>query len=289
MKTITPRIGVRRRRRWRIPIGMCLLPICGACIPLAASGQTPFFDAPGVTERELETDRDAFTPAISTVGTSVLVVETAYTFIDNRDARDTHSFPELLLRYGISDRIELRFGANYEVGGENAVTGIEDGQPIVESEIERESRVFYGAKAQISEQEGWLPESIFIAQGFTPTSGVSTATQFVGTYAWGWKFVEDIRWDSSIRYGTANEDGTEFHQWAPSTVLRVPFDERWNAHIEYFAIATDGLEDELTQGYISPGMHCLVTPNLELGARMGWGTTDDSANYFVNAGAGLRF
>src|SRR4051794_35771305 len=59
-------------------------------------------------ERELETDRDAFTPATSTVGKGLSVLESSYSFIDNRNVAATNSFPELLVRYGFSERIELR-------------------------------------------------------------------------------------------------------------------------------------------------------------------------------------
>lgn len=256
-----------------------------------ARAQEPDFEFESeIEDEELETDRDAFTPAMTTVRFQNLVVESAYSFIDNRESHDTHSFPELLLRYGVSDWLELRFGSNYEVGGGgNVVSGVEGGDEIGGGELERESRVFYGIKAQISEQEDWTPRSIFIAQGFTPTSGEETATQFVGTYGFGWELFDDIRWDSSIRYGVTGGGEDRFNQWAPSTILRKPFGERWNAHIEYFSLMTDGSEDELNQSFVSPGMHCLVTPNLELGARIGWGVTDDSPNFFSNVGFGWRY
>src|ERR1700754_3373255 len=54
-------------------------------------------------EHELETHRDASTPATSTVGKSLTVVESSFSFIDNRDVPETHSFPELLVRYGICE------------------------------------------------------------------------------------------------------------------------------------------------------------------------------------------
>src|SRR5262245_58606361 len=73
-------------------------------------------------EERIETDRDSFTPALRTAGRNRLIVEAAYSFLDNRGVPETHSFPELLLRYGVSNRIELRFGVNYEVGGEGNET-----------------------------------------------------------------------------------------------------------------------------------------------------------------------
>jgi hypothetical protein len=32
-----------------------------------------------------------------------------------------------------------------------------------------------------------------------------------------------------------------------------------------------------------------ITPDLEVGVRVGWGLNDQSARFFVNAGVGLRF
>lgn len=271
--------------------------ICGAIFAVAmlcaqiAYAQDLNFESDEAPERaELETDRDAFTPAMTTVGYRTFVVESAYSFIDGDESNssDAYSFPELLTRYGISDWLEVRLGWNYEIGGENPVSGAGGGDDLTGGS-EEESRIFYGLKAQLTEQDDWLPRSIFIAQGFTPTSGEETTTQFVGTYGFGWELIHRMRWDSAIRYGTAGESDDRFNEWAPSTVFRVPLGERWNAHVEYFAIATDGAEDERTLAFVSPGVHCLVTENLELGARVGWGTTDDAPNSFVNVGFGARY
>src|SRR5687767_12185678 len=65
----------------------------------------------------LESDRDSFTPATVVVGRSVWLIESAYSYVDNRQGHATNSYPELLARYGISDQIELRLGYNFEIGG----------------------------------------------------------------------------------------------------------------------------------------------------------------------------
>jgi hypothetical protein len=36
-------------------------------------------------------------------------------------------------------------------------------------------------------------------------------------------------------------------------------------------------------------VHYLVTPDLEVGVRVGWGLNDQSARFFSNAGFGWRF
>jgi hypothetical protein len=176
---------------------------------------------------ELETDRDSFTPATSTVAMSRFMVESAWSFVDNRDVAETHSLPEFLLRYGATDWFELRLGANYEVGGESS--GISSGssgdgefEELGDSGVESESTISYGAKVFLTEQDAWLPASAVIVQGATPTSGAETATSLTTTYVAGWMFANDWQWDSSIRYGTASAEGDHFNLWAPSTVIKAP-------------------------------------------------------------------
>jgi hypothetical protein len=241
-------------------------------------------------ERELETDRDAFTPATSTAGKRLTIVESSYSFIDNRKVAETHSFPEFLVRRGVSERIELRLGWNFEVGGEgDTVSGGEGSEGLGGGGIKRESQISYGLKATATEQEGWVPRSAAILQGFTPTSGEATGTDVVATYAFGWELANRWRLDSSMRYGTEHGHTDAFNQWAPSIVLRVPVNDRWNVHAEYFGIYSQGAEHDFSRAYFSPGTHYLLTPNLELGVRLGWGITEDAPRFFSNVGIGWRF
>ncbi len=241
-------------------------------------------------EGHIETDRDSFTPATTVAGRGRLILESAYSFIDNRDAAETHSYPELIGRYGVSEWLELRLGANYEIGGEaNSISGTGgDVGELEPGDVESESKLFYGFKAALSEQDGWMPRSAAILHGNTPVSGAETATHLVATYVWGYTLIEGWEWDTAIRYGDASGEGDDFNRWAPSTVLKVEVIENWLAHIEYFGIFTDGREQELSQSYVSPGVHHLLTPNLELGVRVGWGVGHDAANFFSNVGIGLR-
>ncbi len=257
-----------------------------------AIAQTEALDrgAENSEERELETDRDAFTPATSTAGKSLTIVESSYSFIDNRKVAETHSFPEFLVRRGVSERIELRLGWNFEVGGEgDAVSGGEGSEGLGGGGVKRESQILYGLKAVATKQDGWIPRSAAILQGFTPTSGEATGTDVVATYAFGWELANRWRLDSSMRYGTEHGHTDAFNEWAPSIVLRVPVNDRWNVHAEYFGIYSQGAEHDFSRAYFSPGTHYLLTPNLELGVRLGWGVTEDAPRFFSNVGIGWRF
>ena len=240
-------------------------------------------------ERELETDRDAFTPATSTAGQGTAIFESSYSFIDNRSVAETHSFPEVLLRFGVSDRIELRLGWNYEVGGTGDVVSGSEVSEEAGSGIERESQVLYGLKASVTEQDDWLPRSAIILQGYTPTLGEAPATDVVAAYTFGWELPNRWRLDSSMRYATEHGADDTFNQWAPSVVVRVPLSEQWQVHAEYFSIISDGAEQDVVRSFFSPGAHCLLTENFELGVRVGWGVTENSPGFFSNVGIGWSF
>lgn len=241
-------------------------------------------------ESHIETDRDSFTPSTRTVEYEKTIIEAAYSFIDNRGAADTHSFPEFITRMGIGEGLELRLGWNYEVGGgSGVVSGVEGAEGLEGPTVERESRLLYGLKVRLSDQEAWLPESSFIVQGFTPTSGDATATDVAATYVIGWEMRDRWKLDAALRYGTVTEQNDTAASWAPSVVLRVPVGERWNAHVEYFGMYPQGMAGAAPEHYISPGLHYLVNHDLEVGFRVGWGLNDPSARFFVNAGVGWRF
>jgi hypothetical protein len=245
--------------------------------------------APGPCQEreELETDRDSFTFAPTTAGPATSILEASYSFIDNRLGPEAHSFPELLLRRGVGERFELRLGFNYEAGGPGTVSGSEFGGEDIETE--EESRMLYGAKVETTDQEGWLPRSALIVQGYTPVSGPSNKSTVVVGESFGWRFANGWEWNTAMRYGTGFEEEDAFNQWAPSTVIKIPVGERWNVHAEYFAILSSQKEVPLNIQYASFGGHVLATENLELGLRVGWGLNDTSPDFFSNVGVGWRY
>lgn len=271
-----------------------------AQIPSLAWGQIPLLPPLSPTESglaqeeesedEIVTDRDSFTPATTTVGGQRVIIESAYSFIDNRRVSETHSFPELVMRYGATDWLELRFGTNYEVGGAgNPVSANVPDDLISEPGLEEEANISYGLKIALTNQNEWMPQTALLVQGQTPTGGQLTDTHLMTTCVAGWTLINGWTWDSALRFSTGSAEEDRFNVWSPSTVLKIPLGERWKAHLEYFGIFSEGRARETTQHFISPGAHYLITPDWELGARFGWGLNDQSPNFFVNFGGGYRF
>jgi hypothetical protein len=240
---------------------------------------------------EIETDRDSFTPATTTAGTGLFIVESAYTFTENRaGVKDSHSLPEFLLRYGLVDRLELRLGWNWEVGtGSEGAGGDVFNEVGPEKKLQSETRISYGVKVLVTKNEKIIPGSALLLMAYTPTSGPSTETQFVGTYVFGWKLPYDCKLDAAIRYWMGAEEQDHFNEWAPSVVLKVPLTEKLKVHAEYFGLFTTNKAEDTNHQYFSPGIHYLVNSDLEMGVRVGWGLNEQTPRFFCNTGFGWRF
>ena len=267
--------------RFILPIALYL---SLGCFPLwsSVSGQE-IEDAVEAGENHIETDRDSFTRSPRVVERCQCVVEGAYTYLDQAAEYDGHLLPDLLVRYGTTDWLELRAGWTYEIGKFHHL--LHEGAEKVEEGI-----ATYGAKVQLTTGDGWLPTSALIGTGYTPTSGESNDTDFSLEYAVGWELPSRWEVDAGLRWFSLAEEEDHFTEWAPSVVLKTPLlCERVNAHVEYFSLLSVQREEDYQQHYIGPGAHYLLTPNCEIGARVFWGLNEDSAKFIGNAGMGFRF
>lgn len=83
-------------------------------------------------EERIETERHDFTQSAVTVGRGVAQIEGGYTYFYNKDGGETesaHTTPEMLLRWGVSEDIEVRLRWNYVwqfIEDEPGRTGSED-------------------------------------------------------------------------------------------------------------------------------------------------------------------
>lgn len=239
---------------------------------------------------DIGTDRDAFTPSTKTVAPGRALQEASYVFIDNRSGPPTNNVPEYLVRVGATDRLEWRLGANYSVNPQgNVVTNVEVGEGRFDGGNLYEANILYGLKADLSDQDGLLPESCLIMEACTPTNGDLWGTVPVATLVGGWELPGESRIETSLRYSYSEWETGWFSRWAPTVILRVPVSERWEVHAEWFQTATQGLPIDTVRPFFSPGTHYMVTEDLEVGLRVGWGLDDTAAGFFSDVGFGWRW
>ena len=257
------------------------------CFPHGTCQRDPY-------EERLETERHDFTQSTKTVGRGVLQFEAGYSyFYKDRDAEIEHSHttPEGLLRFGLSDDVEVRCRWTY---GWRFID--------VENDLGASQDLIWSVKLGMTEQCGWLPQSALEIRSSVPTGGsdwtlgrVEVGTDYI--YSWelkeGWELYGSTGYlpgglgDFSLLPEEPEDD--EFVVWSQSVALGVDLTERSVLYNEWFGLYSYALEDNFSIGFYNAGVDYYITDNLVVDLRVGVGLTTDSDDFFSGVGGGYRF
>jgi len=247
-------------------------------------------------EERIETERHDFTQSAVTVGRGVLQIEGGYSYFykdSEGEIESSHTGPELLLRYGISEDIEIRLRWNYAwqfPEAEPSESGSED--------------LRYSVKLQTTRQhEGsFVPTSALELRGSAPTGGEAYSTSRVEAgfdYIYLWELSECMSVAGSTGYGTdgfgdfgqVSEDpaNDRFSFLSQSAVLGLELSESNTMYAEWFGIYTNGRNDDVVISMFNIGIDHYITDNFVLDVRAGVGLSADSDDFFGGVGGGYRF
>lgn len=247
-------------------------------------------------EERIETERHDFTQSAVTVGCGVLQVEGGYSYFykdTHEEIEATHTTPEMLLRYGLTEDIEFRLRFN------NAWSFIDEHENRIGTEDLR-----YSIKLQMTRQFpcGYLPTSALEIRGSAPTAGEAFSTdkaEFSLDYIYQWELYEGLTAAGSTGFGTNGFGDFGFIGEAPgednftaisqSAVVGLELSEQNVMYLEWYGIFSTGLHDEYSVSIFNIGIDHYVTDNFVIDIRAGVGLTDDSDDLFVGAGGGYRF
>jgi len=245
---------------------------------------TSFSGGPDLDE-PLITDRPDFTESSVTVGRGVAQLEMGYSYTYDSEAggrTKSHSYPELLLRYGIlAEWLELRVGWSYAEETTNALAqGSED--------------LYLGFKIALTPQEGILPEMALIPQMTVPSgSSAFTAGETLPGVNWvyGWEINDCISTGGSSQLNKAIDGTTsnEYYEFAQSWTIAYSLTDRLGAYTEWFAFIPSGADTERNKHFFNGGFTFLVNNDLQLDAFAGLGLNRNAEDYFVGTGVSKRF
>ncbi len=257
--------------------------------------QQPWCRPRAEPEGPIETDRHDFTQSSRTVGRGVAQVESGYSFFykdDEEEIDTTHVTPELAFRYGVTDRVEVKLRFNYAWRFAH-----EDADDAEDMRI--------STKIAILEPAGWIPETALVLRGSVPTGGQAWTTDAFQpgfSLIYTWEPAERVTFSAQsgandngagdVSLEEANLEGErrdQFVAWSQSAALGLPLSESNELYLEWFGIWSYGLEDEFVQNYVNVGIDHLVTDDFVLDFRIGKGLTNDSEDFFVGAGGGVRY
>jgi hypothetical protein len=245
---------------------------------------TSFTGGPDLNE-PLVTDRPDFTEASSTVGRGVLQMESGYTYIFDKDAASqtiSHSYPEVLLRYGVfAEWLELRIAQNVASEDDGIVrnAGAED--------------LYLGFKIGLTPQEEIFPEMAVVPQMTVPTGeGAFTADEVLPGVNWlyGWDVTDFIATGGSTQFNRTLDEVTAaaYTEWAQSWTVNYSLAERLGGYTEWFALFPHSADTARPEHYFDGGFTYLISNDVQLDIRAGVGLNEAADDYFVGLGLSIR-
>lgn len=241
-------------------------------------------------QEPLESDRPNFTDSPATVGRDVLQFEGGYQYTRGIAGDRTHSandLPELLIRYGVAERLELR------VAWDPGFVFDRQFDPVAGRTIfdNGGSDMELGFKYALSKQDHWRPESGVITSITAPSGDAVQTSGQVDThvnYVYSWKLDKKFTLSGSTGGLWTAASGDSYTRLSQSVDLDYEVTDKLHLFNEWYAFFRDGFSDDRPQHYYDTGFTYLVTPNFQLDWRAGIGLNDASDRFFTGCGVTVR-
>lgn len=224
-----------------------------------------------------ETDRPDFTESSLTVPKGLVQVESGTTF--TRADRDLEVFsgPELLVRAGVADRVEVRLGVpNYvwlDADGDR-VEGFDD--------------TYVGAKIQLGPLENGMGAAL-IPGVFIPTGRAGLRSEeAVPTLqiVWSCELPRDMRLAGMLQIASEKVDGRRSTPVMHTVALAFPLGERFGAFLEHVLEARRGSPPaHIAHGGITFAAGEAAQWDLHFGV----GLTREAPDFFIGLGYSVRY
>ena len=260
-----------------------------AAAPLFTPGSLHQAVVRGQYDEPLVTDRPDFTESSSTVGLGVMQLEMGYTFTYNDDDATgdktySHTVPEILLRYGFLEDVELRLGWTY--GWDEEQVGAARTRPDGGSDL------YVGLKIDLFEQCCAWPEQAILLNINAPVGAEAFSSNKVtagATYAYSWELANEWGLGANTGFFTDRENGDDFIVWTQSVAVGIPLNECWGVYVEYYGLYESDKAGAVNQHYADGGITWLWNYDLQFDFRVGVGLNDDADDVFSGLGASMRF
>ena len=183
----------------------------------------------GSFTQPIETDRPTFSLSPATITKGRIQIETGYTFSFEHAHPHvaTHTFPETLIRVGLTETIEFRMEWP-------TLTFIDNGK-----DIHGLRDLGLGFKVQVFQQQGFRPRLSVAGRLSIPTGDEKFSSdrldpelRTILTYALN----ERVGLFGTVNIGSPTSQGTRFVQVSSSLGLSAPIRDRLTGFVEYFGL-----------------------------------------------------
>lgn len=227
------------------------------------------------TERpDLITDRPDQTESSVTVPMKSLQIETG--FISEKQGNTMRlAYNTTLLRYGLSENLELRLGLEYQ------------GEKIASTNISGFSPLYAGFKIAIREEDGWKPEVAFlgsIVMPFTANAAFEPA-HTAANMRFAFSHTLSDRLSLGYNLGAEWNGNNTTPGYFYSLVLGVSLMDNLGMFIESYGTI---IENNNSEHLFDAGFTYLILSNLQADISGGLGLNDNAIDNFISLGLTYR-
>jgi hypothetical protein len=258
----------------RINTIKALLTLCLVIILASESIISQTLDDPLITDRPDATESAFTVPMGSFQIETGIVYESTELGNNYQDKFSSLNIATTLLRYGLWNNIELRFGTMYTIlTDEFGMPGNEETQTF--SGI---NRILLSAKFHVHGEKGILPEASLIANVRFPTGDFGNENRYALFLAAS-HTLSDV-FGLGYNIGTAKEEGDWMFIY--SLALGAGVSNKVGVFAEVFGNFTQ--ENQ----WFDTGLTYLINNDLQLDASVGFGLDTHFPDWFVNGGVSIR-
>jgi hypothetical protein len=244
----------------------------------------------------ISTDRPDFTETPDAVPYGHIQLESGYTFSYDKEKNvrvRSHTAPEFLLRVGIVKDFEIRIGwEGYTYYNTRQPVERQDGRTVMESAWDQGSNdLSLGSKIKFLEQDGLIPHLGLIAEISVPSGSANLSSGDVDPGAvLPWAYDLTDRWSVAGNIGfflPSSEDG-RFYQTTNSLTTAYGLTDRLGVFIEYYGLYPNTKDTDCAHT-VDGGSTYLITDNLQLDWRIGFGLNEEADDFLAGVGLSWRF
>jgi hypothetical protein len=263
----------------------------------AATGRAGLLSWEAVPLTEpLVTDRPDFTESTDAVPRGHFQFEMGYTFTYDRERKERvrdHTAPELLLRIGLFDDFELRFGWDgYSYSHERFETETRRGRPVMREDwTQGGNDLSLGFKYKFFEQDGFRPHFGVIGAITVPSGSAGVSSGDVDPeLVLLWAYDVNDRLAIAGNVGVAGPTGPEgrFFQASASLSGAVAITDRLGTYVEYFGFYPNSEGTDAAHS-LNGGFTYLINDNLQIDVRAGFGLNEEADDFFSGIGLAWRW
>lgn len=221
----------------------------------------------------ISAERPGFSSSPIALAPSLWQIESGYQYTKDSGSIDVddHTLPLLLVRAGLTERVELQFswaGISWSEIGGRSVDGANDAG--------------IGVKWQLTDDNAALPFAVFAGLSLPIGADELTSDEVEPTIGAFWSYSAGMDWFGTLLLSESDDDIVASN----GIGLSIPINDDTGGYVEYFG---NYAGDSGPEHYINGGVAYLPRMDLQLDLHLGAGLNGRAADFFLGVGVAYRF